>query len=97
MTARHIPDNQIAPPERTADGTGARRYQPLPGDLAELRSGAGPAHVHGVRLVRVTGEVRGHGADENDWWVRASGELEDWHVDSASLTLVWRRPPESTP
>lgn len=76
-------------PPKFAEGTGARRYQPVPGDLAELKHG-GPKHVKGSRLVIVQSEARGHGVHDQ-WWVRAPGEEADWCVDVEGLDLA-RRP-----
>lgn len=94
MTARHTPDGQIAPPERTADGTGARRYAPIPGDVVEVRAGALVAYfkAHGVRLGSIDREA-GPGAV----YVMLPGYRASIRLEVEDLTLVWRRPPESTP
>lgn len=73
---------------RLADGTDSKRYQPMSGDLCELKQG-GPPWVYGSRLVTIKAEARGHGV-EDQWWVRAPGEVADWCVETDDLELVRR-------
>ena len=80
-------DERIAPPA-LADGTGARKYQPLPGDRVDIaphRNG-----VHGVRVGVVADALFTH---VNPVFVHVPGEATPWAVRVEHLTLAWRKGP----
>lgn len=72
---------------RLAEGTDSKRYQPMPGDLVEVRSDFLVKHydAHGVRLGKVDKTAGG-----DAWWVQLPGYAKTIRFEAGELTLVRR-------